>query len=235
MRTNLLAGVLLTLPLLARAEGWSGEVSIGYLSTSGNTSTSSGSAKVAADYVAQQWKNAIAASAINTEDQGQTSAERYTVGDKLDWNFSERNYVFGAVEYEKDLFGGIRERISETAGYGRHVLIGPDHLLDLEIGAGARQTEVQGTGAEERDAIGRAYGKYQWKISATSTFAQALKVESGKSNTFTESVTELKLSVIGNLFATLSYTVKNNSDVPAGSERTDTASAVSLTYQFGKK
>ncbi len=87
----------------------------------------------------------------------------------------------------------------------------------------------------EDDAIGRAFGKYQWALSETSTFIQTLKVESGAENTFTESVTELKLSVVGNLFAALSYTVKHNSDVPADTKKTDTFSAVNLSYAFGKK
>ena len=47
-------------------------------------------------------------------------------------------------------------------------------------------------------------------------------------------MTELKLSVVGNLFASLSYTIKNNSEVPAGTEQTDTFAAVNLSYAFGK-
>jgi putative salt-induced outer membrane protein len=235
---KVLSPLLLWLPMLVRAEGWSGEATLGYLSTSGNATTESVSARLALDYTQTRWKNSFSASAINTSDSGVTRAERYTVGDKVDFNFDERNYAFGALEYEKDLFGGVRERTSETAGYGRHVLSGPVHHLDLEAGVGARQTEAQTVagvrGEQDRDLIGRAFVKYKWEISPTSTFGQTLKIESGASNTFSESVSELKLSVVGNLFATLSYTVKHNSEVPAGTEQMDTFSAVSLSYKFGQ-
>lgn len=221
-------------PLAAQADPWSGEVGVGYLATSGNSDTTSLNGKLALDYVSGPWKNAFAGSAINSSDDEGSTAERYLVTDKLDWNFSERDYVFGSVEWEKDLFGGVRERTSETAGYGRHILTGPVHLLDAEIGAGARQLE-NADGMNEDDAIGRAFGKYQWKLSETSSFLQTLKLESGGDNTFTESVSELKMAVVGNLFAALSYTVKHNSDVPADTRKTDTFSAVNLSYAFGKK
>lgn len=223
-------------PLAVHAEPWSGEVGLGYLATSGNSDTTSLNGKLLVDYAQGNWKNAFAASAISSADDEASTAERYLVTDKLDWNFTERDYIFGAVEWEKDLFGGVRERTSQTVGYGRHILTGPVHLLDAEIGAGARQLQNNDVGrTREDDAIGRAFGKYQWALSETSTFIQTLKVESGAENTFTESVTELKLSVVGNLFAALSYTVKHNSDVPADTKKTDTFSAVNLSYAFGKK
>jgi putative salt-induced outer membrane protein len=238
MSTHSFLAALLLTPGAALAAGWSGEAALGYLSTSGNSYTASISAKLAVDYDARHWQNSFTASAVNTSDDDRTSAERYTASNKLDWNFDERNYAFGALEYEKDLFGGIRERTSETAGYGRRLLTGPVHELSLEAGLGARQTEAQGAdgmrGARENDLIGRGFGEYKWKISETSAFAQALKIEAGSSNTFSESVTELKLAVVGGLFATLSYTVKHNSEVPAGTGRTDTYSAVSLSYKFGE-
>ena len=105
----------------------------------------------------------------------------------------------------------------------------------VSITGDEEQTEEQGTRVKDSDTIARGFGKYQWKLSETSAFAQALKVESGAVNTYLESVTELKLSIVGNLFATLAYTVKNNSVVPTGTEHTDTLSAVALTWQFGRK
>ena len=226
---------LLLIPCAASAQPWSGDLAAGFLATSGNSETRSLNGKLALVYDRDVWQNSFAASALGSSDNDTTTAERYTVGDKLDYNFSEQDYWFGTVEWEKDLFGGIRERTSETVGYGRNVLTGPVHLLDLEIGAGARQTEANVTGERESELIGRLAGKYAWTLSETSAFVQTLKVESGDSNTFTESVSELKLAIVGNLHAMLSYTVRNNSDVPAGTDKTDTFTAVNLSYSFGKE
>lgn len=224
--------LLLMASPLVHAGDWKGEAAAGLLSTSGNSETQSVNGKILLDYLGGPWKNAFTAVALNSGDDEGTTAERYTVGDKLDYNFTERDYLFGALDYEKDLFGGFRERTAETAGYGRHLLTGPVHLLDAEIGGGARQTEEQGTGDKESEAIGRIGGKYQWTISQTSAFAQSLKVESGSSNTFTEAVSELKLSIVGNLFASVSFTARNNSEVPPETEKTDTVTALSLSYTF---
>lgn len=234
MRLPALSALLVLAPTLAVAQPWSGEVAVGFLATSGNTETRSLNGKIAVDYTKDAWKNSLLATALGNSDSDGSTAERYTVADKLDYNFSEQDYVFASVEWEKDLFGGIRERTSETVGYGRHVLTGPVHTLDLEAGIGARQTKENVTNVREDDLIGRFAGKYVWTITETSSFAQTVKVETGDSNTFTESVSELKLSIIGNLAAMISYTLRNNTDVPAGTEKTDSVTAVNLAYAFGK-
>lgn len=231
LRPGILA-VLLLSPALARAD-WKGEAGVGFLTTSGNSESESLNGKFLLDWTQGRWKNSFTGTAINQGDEDGRTAERYTVGDKLDWHLDPRDYLFGAVDWEKDLFGGFRERTAETAGYGRHILTGPVHLLDAEIGAGVRQTEEQDTGDKESEAIGRIGGKYQWKIADHSALAQSVKVEYGKSNTFTESISELKLSIVGNLFASLSFTLRNNSDVPPDTKKTDTFTAVNLSYAFG--
>lgn len=226
------AAMLLLVPALAHGS-WKGEAGAGLLTTSGNSETESFNGKLLLDVQQGAWKNSFSASAINTGDEEGRSAERYTVADELEYLLTERDYLFGAIDWEKDLFGGFRERMAETAGYGRHILLGPVHTLDAEIGAGARQTEEQDTGDRQKEAVGRVGGKYGWTISQTSSFSQTVKVEYGKDNTFTEAVSELKLSIIGNLFASLSFTARNNSDVSEDSKSTDTFTAINISYSFG--
>ena len=223
---------LMLVPAFANA-AWKGEAAAGLLTTSGNSETQSINGKFVLEYLAVRWKNRFAATALNNGDDEGTTAERYTVGDQLDYNFDPRNYIFGAVDYEKDLFGGFRERTVETLGYGRRILIGPVHTLDAEIGAGARQTVAQETREEQDEFIGRFSGKYGWIISQTSAFSQSLRVESGSENTFSEAVSELKLSIIGNLFLSLSFTLRNNTDVAPETRKNDSVTAVNVAYSFG--
>jgi putative salt-induced outer membrane protein len=219
---------------------WSGEVSAGSVVTTGNTESSTINAKGEVIYQSKLWRNTANGSVIRTEttdpltDVDVVTAERYLAGNKTDFNFDERNYAFVALEFEKDLVGPVRQRTSETAGYGRKILTGPEHLLEAELGAGARQTEEQGTGMKDSDPIGRFRAAYKWNFSETSYFGETVKVESGDSNTTTESVSELRVSLIGKLFALGSYTVRSNTDVPAGTRKTDTITALSLGWTFGK-
>lgn len=221
-------------PLQAESS-WGGDAALGLLTTSGNSESSTLNAKFELVYRNAPFRNTFSASAINGEQENIRTTERYTASDKLEADFTERDYVFAAADYEKDLYGGVRERTSEALGYGRHILLGPVHTLDADLGVGARQTEAQITGERSNDVIGLGSVKYRWTLSDTSSFGQTVKVESGQSNTFTESVTELKLSVIGNVFAGVSFTARNNSDVPAGTRKTDTFTAVNLSYRFGTR
>lgn len=234
-RLTFFSAILVSLPLAVSAGEWKGEAAAGLLLTSGNSETESANGKFELIYLHNQWKNRFTATAINSGDEMGRTVERYTVSDQLDYNFTERDYAFAAIDYERDRFGGFRQRTVESLGYGRHVLTGPEHILDVEIGAGARQTEEQDTGMKEDEVIGRLGGRYLWTLTETSSFGQTLRVEGGENNTFTEAVTELKMSIIGNLFAAVLFTVRNNTDVPPDTEKTDTITAVNLSYSFGSK
>jgi len=74
--------------------------------------------------------------------------------------------------------------------------------------------------------------KYKWQFSETSEFGQTLRVEVGSDNTFSESVTSITARLIGAFNLVASYTIRNNSDVPVGTEKTDTRTAISLEYAF---
>lgn len=226
--------LLMVTPALASAGSWSGEAGLGLLTSSGNSETRSANAKLALDWSGAGWHNAFLAQAMNAADSGQTTSERYLLGNQLDRDFDERRYAFLAVEFERDLFGGLRQRTSQTVGYGHRFLTGPVHELEAEIGAGARQTEAQQTRAREDDGIARAAGRWKWTLSPTSSFQQQLKTESGASNTFSESVSELKLSVVGNLFLSAAVTVRHNSEVAPAVKSTDTFTALTLSYTFGQ-
>jgi len=96
---------------------------------------------------------------------------------------------------------------------------------------GARQSDLA-DGSEESDTIVTARLAYNWEISETASFGQAFLVESGGSNTFSESVTSLSARLVGRLALVASYTVRHNSDVLPLTEKTDTFTALSLEYGF---
>jgi putative salt-induced outer membrane protein len=69
-------------------------------------------------------------------------------------------------------------------------------------------------------------------ISENSDFTQDLLVEAGDENTYLESKTAISATLVGNLALVASYTIRSNSDVPLGTEKTDTFTALSLEYAF---
>ena len=73
---------------------------------------------------------------------------------------------------------------------------------------------------------------YKWQFSETAAFEQTFVLEAGEDNTFLESKSSVSATLVGALSLVASYTVRNNSDVPAGTEKTDTQTAISLEYGF---
>ena len=104
-------------------------------------------------------------------------------------------------------------------------------IASAEAGVGLRQSDLR-DGTSEDDSILRLATDYRWEISDTSRFTQVFAIESGSDNTYLEAVSALNATVWGNVALVLSYTIRNNSDVPIGTEKRDTFTAISLEYSF---
>jgi len=210
---------------------WEGKASLGYLATSGNSETTTYNTAFEVSYSLVKWTHRFKAQANGSEDSQATTAEAYQAAWKSSYDFSEFNYAFGQVGWRKDRFSGVREQLTETVGYGRRILETPAHLLNAEIGVGHRSSDFSDL-TTESTVIGTLGADYKWLWSETSNFEQLVAIETGSDNTFLESVSAVRASLLGELALVVSYTVRHNTDVPVGSEKTDTISAISLEYGF---
>lgn len=210
---------------------WSGKAGLGYLATSGNSENSSLNAQLVLSYDLESWHHQFHAQAIGSVSNDVTTAERYQAGFKSKFDFTEFDYIFGLVNWEKDRFSGYREQTSEAIGYGRRLLNSDTQILNVELGVGAKQADLS-DGTRETGTIARLGADYLWKFSDSAEFTQLLAVETGSGNTYIESVTAISAQLMQSLALGVSYTIKNNSDVPVGSEKTDTFTAVNIEYSF---
>ena len=231
-----LAFLTLTAPLLAQAPAPAdplvGSASLGYLSTSGNTESTNANASFEATWdLDGPWKHDWTALAINARTDDITTAESYAAGYKAQRDFSEASYLFFSADWRQDRFSGYDQQVSEAIGYGRRLVDNERHMLALEGGAGAKQSDLI-TGEELDEAIVRGALDYLFTISENSEFSQKLLIEQGDENRYTESTTSLKTSVVGNIALVFSYVIKSNSDVPVGIEKTDRFTSLSLEYAF---
>jgi len=210
---------------------WKGNVELGIVTTTGNTETETINAKAKAETEREKWRHTIHVESLNSSTQGTTTAERFVINGQSDYKFSDHNYFFAMINYEDDSFSGYKYRVSEALGYGRRVIGDAALTLDLEIGPGARQSKLD-SGASDNEYTVRGAAKLAWKISETSVFTEDLSSDVGENVTVTKSVTALTAQVNGSLATKITYTIKNTSDVPAGIEKTDTETAVTLVYSF---
>jgi putative salt-induced outer membrane protein len=213
------------------ASPWEGKATLGYLATSGNTDNSNLNTGFEIAYTIGDWQHLFDASAIYATEDSNTTAEAYAVGWKTERRLSEVNFLFGRLNWRKDRFSSYDTQFSQTLGYGRRIIDGEKHSLNGEIGAGARQSDLA-DGRNENETILSGGLYYKWALSETAEFRQDLLVEAGSENTYFESVTALSARLVGNLALVASYKIKNNSKVLAGTEKTDTFTALSLEYAF---
>jgi putative salt-induced outer membrane protein len=209
----------------------SGKASLGYLATSGNTDSTSVNAAFNLLYARGIWSYEGDLTGIAATNSGTTTAKAYSAALEARRDFNERSYLFTTLDWEQDRFSSYDRRVSESAGSGRRIITADAHVLNTEIGAGARQLELV-DGTTRDDAILRAALDYGWTISETTTFSQDLTVESGSSNTSLVSVSELRARLFGDVALVLSHRLKRNSDVLPGTSKTDRFTAVSLEYAF---
>ncbi|MBC8210577.1 MAG: DUF481 domain-containing protein [Gammaproteobacteria bacterium] len=212
-------------------DAWKASAEIGYVSTSGNTETSTLNAKAMATNENAQWRHKIEATTLNASDAVKTTAKKFTLEGQSDYKLQQSNYLFGVVAYEDDKFSGYDYRLTESIGYGHRVVDQTDLSLDLEIGPGARQSKLD-NGDSENEALLRGAAKLGWNISKTSKFAENFSVEVGEDVTVSKSVSSLSSQIDGNLSMKLTFTYKNTSSVPVGFDETDTETGVTLVYTF---
>jgi putative salt-induced outer membrane protein len=142
-----LAFLTLTAPLLAQAPAPAdplvGSASLGYLSTSGNTESTNANASFEATWdLDGPWTHDWTALAINARTDDITTAESYAAGYKAQRDFSEASYLFFSADWRQDRFSGYDQQVSEAIGYGRRLIDNERHMLALEGGAGAKQSDL---------------------------------------------------------------------------------------------
>lgn len=231
-----LIAVFLLLPAVAvqaqeESTPWTGSAALGLLATSGNSETTNANLSLGLNYDLDRWHHAFGAAAAGADTSGTTTAERYKANYKAKYDFTEFDYVFGLLAYEKDKFSGYDQQTTEAIGYGRRIINQDNQVLNLEAGAGFKQNDLRDNTSED-SAIVRIGGDYLWKFSDTARFTQVLAIERGSDNTYLESISAVKATLLDDLGLVFSYTIKNNSDVPVGSEKRDTFTAISLEYGF---
>ena len=235
-KRSLLALVILALAVPAMAENeeeslWSGKATVGFLATSGNTDNSNLNTGFELAYAPGKWTHEVKALAIYATESNSTTAEAYDVSWKSERKVSDKDFLFGRLDWRKDRFSSFETQASQTLGYGRRLIDNDKYKLNLEAGVGARQSDLA-DGSSTSETILRGGLYFVWALSETAEFKQDLVVEAGDENTFLGSVTAVSARLVGDLALVASYTVRHNTDVLPLTEKTDTRTALSLEYLF---
>lgn len=216
---------------------WKSSVELGFIKTTGNTETQTTALKADSVYEVDKWRHTGHAEGYgqNSKDEvtgdSVVSAERYELAGKSDYKFTELDYAFGLVKLKKDLFSGFEYENTISLGYGRKIIKQEDMELDLEIGPGIRFFKID-NGESNNEALLVLAGKYWWAITDNSKFIQELYFDIGEEYTDSKSITGVQANINKTLALKFTYTIRNKSEVPVDTEKTDTEAAMTLVYNF---
>jgi putative salt-induced outer membrane protein YdiY len=217
------------------------EGELGFISTTGNTDTTSINAGITANQEFESWSNDYIIEGLyrqetvegdNGEDVDVTSAQKFFASAQGNYKLENPdNRLFVFTSYEDDRFSNFNYQATVAAGWNQKLIQNKKHKLEYSIGPGYAFVETQ-EGESQNSMIVRASTIYSWKISDTAKFTQTASTEVGDENTKSRAESALTATISGNLSMRLSFKLDHNSQVAEGVEKLDTETAVSLVYNF---
>ncbi len=235
MKKLVTATLLLTSPLAlgeTTPEPWGGEGDLAYSRSSGNTDNQSLLAKLKLIYRQNDWVHTGQMEAVNSSEDGTRSAESYTLRYQSDYSITETWYAFGKGRYEDNRFSGYEYRATLAGGIGAHLIDDDVTTFNLEGGVGYRHSKEQNTGVTSDEAVIIGHAHYARVLTETTRFESNVDVESGADNTYIDGEMAVRVKINARLGLKVAYSVEHNTDVPVGTEKTDTLTSVGLNYSF---
>jgi putative salt-induced outer membrane protein len=221
---------------------WTGTGEAGLIIASGNTETETANARLVVTNEIGQWKHNVGAAMLLASNEGIDTAERFELFGQSDYNFGPKTFAFGSARYEDDRFSGFEYQAAVSGGIGRHFIANERTNVTGTAGAGYKFFETSPTedalgvvlvpGEEENEIIFRGTLDAEHAFTETTKLINNFIVESGATNTFAQNILALQVKMSDKLALALGYTLRHNTDPPAGFNGTDRLTTVNLVYAF---
>jgi putative salt-induced outer membrane protein len=213
---------------------WAGTAEFSAVATTGNTSTQSIGLSGETTYRPGAWRFDGKAGFVRQKAEGVVSARSVTTLERLSRELNARVSVFGQHDFLRNVFAGIRQRHTAAAGVTLTAVQSDRQVLRVDAGAGyAHERRVAGSRLSSATALGG--GQYTVKLSATSEFAETLRVvaslEDG-SDWRLDQAASLTAQVTSRVSLKLSHVVRFVNAPVAGFEKTDTIVSAALVAKF---
>ncbi len=168
----LLCFLLVPAPLLAQSApdeppGWSGKAELSFVSSSGNSAAQTLGASAEVAYRPPDWSVVTKSSFVRSTTRAELNAESLTGEIRATRRLQPRLEGYGQVDYLKNRFAGIVNRIATDAGVAWDALP-PKAPQALQLVGGLGYShEVNPTDGTQSFATGNAGLRYRWQLSKT--------------------------------------------------------------------
>jgi putative salt-induced outer membrane protein len=212
-------------------KGMTGRAEFGMVLTSGNSDSSTMNGKFSLTNDTEQWLHVASLDLLRAESESVKTAEHYVLNAKSNYKLQDDQFLFVGLNHDVDKFSGFDYQTSITAGYGRKLYDTEQYKLSLEIGPGYRISKLK-AGGDNNEAILHLGAISKYIINPASYLDGTLVIDTGSSQT----ITVLALGYVNSLSSSLAlkvgYNLKHSSDVPAGTNKSDSITSISLIYSF---
>ena len=219
-------------------EGWSGEASLTGSKTTGNTETTDLGLGLKLNKESDLWRHKFKALADFGRVSGVNNKQRFALGYQIDRDINERTYVYGNADYFNDDFGPFKQGYFVGTGVGYKAILPEPIGWNLEGGLGYRSQKTQNPvppallplSQTDNELALRAFSDFDWVLNDNVSAYNDTEIIYSKSDTYIWNEIGITATLAGNLAARASFRVDTHSDVPVGTEKTDTVTRFGIVY-----
>lgn len=224
--------LLLFTPAAAMAQdddGWSGEASLTANKTTGNTDTTDIGLGLKLNKTGDVWRHKFAGSADYGTSNGVRNRERFTLGYQIERDINERLFGYASADYFYDDFGAFTDGYFLGGGLGYTLYEGEPLGWSVTAGLGYR-SQTNSLDVTNEELAVNVESDLDWQINEQVSAYSDAGVLWSDSDTYLWSEAGITANLVGNLAARASFRIDHHTDVPFGTENTDTITRFGIVY-----
>jgi putative salt-induced outer membrane protein len=214
---------------------WKGSLGLAWVTTSGNSDTSTFGLDFGMERKPEPWGLILAARGNRADDNGVLTAENYSVGARAIRSLSKKWEAFGGLQWSKDPFAGFDSQTVASVG-ATYIAIDSDRTLLAFDGGLAYTWEDQISPQAQVDYLGGLFGlTWEWKLGEKSKLVERLVYYPNFDDSADwrlTSVTAIEASVNSWLALRFGYDIRHRNQPIGDADSTDTTSTASVVFNF---
>jgi putative salt-induced outer membrane protein len=213
--------------------GWDFEIALGGSFATGNTDRQALDLETKVKHRVERREDRFKLLSNLARENKATTAERIQAIAQTNYDISkDKFYVLAFAQYDRDRFSGFRYEAEVGPGLGYRFIYTEKLTFSLEFSPGYRHGELRLTGRNDDKFFARGTSTIEYKLSDNARLSNETLVTGDASRVKIENTFAVTSTLIRSLAARISFNYRTNSNPPAGVEKTDTLSKVSLVYSF---
>lgn len=217
-------------------------VEAGIVASRGNSDNESANVKFETAREWIRWKLGAGGAAVYAADDTGATGQRWNLRTQADYRFHRQGFSFAGGRYEEDRFNGFEYQSSLSVGLGWRFFDDPVTRLSAQLGIGYGRVHTRDSLAEDgvtpvagelnEKIVEQANVEFERMLTPNTQLLDKLLIESGADNTFVQNDISVQVKIMAQLALAVGYSVRYNTDPPAGFDTTDTLSTLNLVYEF---